>query len=96
MHVDLDWGVIDFTPLTDFPTPRSKNIIQSPLAGALGVSILIKNICGTSDLKAHALQYLPRPNGTARVYVMLGEGKQENVQNTDPIATISEVGSICS
>ncbi|KAJ7656765.1 FAD binding domain-containing protein [Mycena polygramma] len=35
-QTDLDWGVIDFTPQTDFPTPRAKNIIQSPLAGALG------------------------------------------------------------
>ncbi|KAF7367114.1 Phenol 2-monooxygenase [Mycena sanguinolenta] len=58
-QTDLDWGVMDFTPRTNFPTPRAKNIIQSPLAGALG--------------------YLPRPNGAARVYVMLGEGQAERV-----------------
>ncbi|KAJ6535198.1 FAD binding domain-containing protein [Mycena vulgaris] len=58
-QTNLDWGVIDFTPRTNFPTPRAKNIIQSPLAGALG--------------------YLPRPNGSARVYVMLGEGQKETV-----------------
>jgi hypothetical protein len=39
---------------------------------------------------AHALQYLPRPNGTARVYVMLGEGKQADDQNTDAMDTISK------
>ncbi|KAF8189004.1 FAD binding domain-containing protein [Pholiota molesta] len=70
-QTDLKWGVIDFTPLTNFPTPRAKNIIQSPLAGALG--------------------YLPRPNGTARVYVMLGEGKQADDQNVDAMDTISKV-----
>ncbi|EGN91589.1 hypothetical protein SERLA73DRAFT_100302 [Serpula lacrymans var. lacrymans S7.3] len=48
---ELSWGVIDFTPLTDFPTPWAKNIIQSPLSGAMG--------------------YLPRPNGTARMYILL-------------------------
>ncbi|KAJ6471351.1 FAD binding domain-containing protein [Mycena sanguinolenta] len=58
-QTDLDWGVMDFTPRTNFPTPRAKNIIQSPLAGALG--------------------YLPRPEGAARVYVMLGEGQDERV-----------------
>ncbi|EGN93497.1 hypothetical protein SERLA73DRAFT_189662 [Serpula lacrymans var. lacrymans S7.3] len=30
------WGVIDFTPITDFPTPWAKNIIQSPISGAMG------------------------------------------------------------
>ncbi|KAF8870304.1 FAD binding domain-containing protein, partial [Gymnopilus junonius] len=67
----LDWGVIDFTPVTNFPTPRAKNIIQSPNDGALG--------------------YLPRPNGTARAYVMLGEGQQKPVQPTDPINVVSEI-----
>ncbi|KAF7344102.1 FAD/NAD-binding domain-containing protein [Mycena venus] len=62
-QTDLDWGVVDFTPRTNFPTPRTKNIIQSPLEGFLG--------------------YLPRPNGAARVYVMLGEGKEEKVVSGD-------------
>ncbi|KAF8198354.1 FAD binding domain-containing protein [Mycena galopus ATCC 62051] len=35
-QTELHWGILDFTPKTNFPTPRAKNIIQSPLAGALG------------------------------------------------------------
>ncbi|KZT06658.1 uncharacterized protein LAESUDRAFT_147053 [Laetiporus sulphureus 93-53] len=31
----VSWGVIDFTPVTNLPTPRAKNIIQSPLSGIL-------------------------------------------------------------
>lgn len=36
--LDLVWGVIDFTPDTDFPSPRAKNIVASPLTGGVGVS----------------------------------------------------------
>ncbi|EPS94269.1 FAD/NAD-binding domain-containing protein [Fomitopsis schrenkii] len=32
---DLVWGVIDFTPETDFPSPRAKNVIASPLTGGI-------------------------------------------------------------
>lgn len=35
--VDLVWGVIDFTPDTDFPMVRAKNVIASPLGGGVGV-----------------------------------------------------------
>ncbi|KAJ6594759.1 FAD binding domain-containing protein [Mycena capillaripes] len=71
-QTDLDWGVIDFTPKTNFPTPRTKNIIQSPLAGAVG--------------------YLPRPDGGARVYVMLGEGLEERiVSGPESMNIIAEV-----
>ncbi|KAJ7513136.1 FAD binding domain-containing protein [Mycena galericulata] len=62
-QTDLDWGIIDFTPRTNFPTPRAKNIIQSPL-------------------------YLPRPNGAARVYVMLGEGLEEKKVPSDDCLNI--------
>ncbi|KAF7367107.1 Phenol 2-monooxygenase [Mycena sanguinolenta] len=70
-QTDLDWGVMDFTPRTNFPTPRAKNIIQSPLAGALG--------------------YLPRPERAARVYVMLGEGREEReIPRSETINIIAE------
>ncbi|KZT64257.1 hypothetical protein DAEQUDRAFT_773773 [Daedalea quercina L-15889] len=32
---DLVWGVVDFTPDTDFPTTRAKNLIGSPLSGGI-------------------------------------------------------------
>ncbi|KAF9463654.1 FAD binding domain-containing protein [Collybia nuda] len=47
----LTYGVIDFTPVTNFPTCHAKSLIQSPLAGMLG--------------------YIPKPNGTARLYTLL-------------------------
>lgn len=40
--LDLVWGVIDFTPETDFPSPRAKNVIASPLTGGIAVSVLIQ------------------------------------------------------
>lgn len=46
------------------------------------------------NLSTHTLQYLPRPNGTARVYVMLGEGKLADDQNVDAMDTISKVSKI--
>ncbi|KZT64260.1 hypothetical protein DAEQUDRAFT_44973 [Daedalea quercina L-15889] len=33
---DLVWGVIDFTPDTDFPMVRAKSVIASPLVGGVG------------------------------------------------------------
>ncbi|KAH7906530.1 FAD binding domain-containing protein [Hygrophoropsis aurantiaca] len=49
-QTELTWGVIDFTPVTNLPSCRAKNIIQSPTFGAMG--------------------YLPRPNDTARMYIL--------------------------
>jgi len=33
----LTWGVMDFTPITDFPTRFAKNIVQSPHSGDFGL-----------------------------------------------------------
>ncbi|OBZ76872.1 hypothetical protein A0H81_02921 [Grifola frondosa] len=68
--VGLSYGVIDFTPSTNFPSPRAKSIIESPISGALG--------------------YIPRPNGTARVYALLKDASLVNTLDTTSLEDMTE------
>ncbi|KAH7909764.1 FAD binding domain-containing protein [Hygrophoropsis aurantiaca] len=67
------WGVIDFMPVTDLPSCRAKNIIQSPTAGPMG--------------------YLPRPNGTARMYVLLKDTLPSDSLSTDEQRIVQAIES---
>ncbi|KIJ47438.1 hypothetical protein M422DRAFT_248838 [Sphaerobolus stellatus SS14] len=59
----FEWGVMNFTPITNLPTSRAKTVIQSPFAPFIG--------------------YLPRPNGTARIYTLLGHNEPYRATNTE-------------
>ncbi|THH05532.1 hypothetical protein EW146_g9879 [Bondarzewia mesenterica] len=54
----VNYGVLDFTPTGNFPDTRIKNVITSPVCGMIGV----KQVAG---------RWIPRPAGTARIYVPL-------------------------
>ncbi|GBE84191.1 Phenol hydroxylase [Sparassis crispa] len=53
----LTYGVLDFTPVTNFPTPRAKSIIQSPLVGAIGYIPRPKNTARVYTLLKRVGEY---------------------------------------
>ena len=86
----VNWGVLTFTPETDFPDTMVKAVISTPDRGMIFVRFIYMFI--TVRMLIDCMKWIPRPDRKARLYVPLSS--KVDTRSTSRAAFLDAIANV--